>query len=215
MGTHWIIFLDIGNLVSPPSFPFAGQVKGKLARPLRTIYLSVLGSSSRAVKPWGTCCLARVTCETRCLLIGGASNSHVTNGLGDRRFRWSRDRFVAQFLFSSNPVLDIFSVFAAALKIQLMSPATDLFSRWFSESNHCNLLVLLSGRGRSSYRPPYMRRGLLAVRGDADLYLLRLRLLALRHMQALDPIAILGPNALGADCVRSCAAPCEATIGAF
>jgi hypothetical protein len=52
--------------------------------------------------------------------------------LGDRRFRWSRDRFVAQFLFNSNPVLDIFSVFAAALKIQLMSPASDLFSRWFS-----------------------------------------------------------------------------------
>ena len=64
----------------------------------------------------------------------------VTNGLGDPRFRWSLDRFVAQLFFGSNPILDIFSVFAAALKTQLMSPASDLFSRWFSKSNHCNLL---------------------------------------------------------------------------
>ena len=65
---------------------------------------------------------------------------HVTNGLGDPRFRSSLDRFVAQLFFGSNPILDIFSVFAAALKTQLMSPASDLFSRWFSKSNHCNLL---------------------------------------------------------------------------
>src|SRR5713226_1635786 len=34
-------------------------------------------------------------------------------------------------------------------------------------------------------------------------------------MQAQDPIAILGPNALGADCVRQGEAPRERTIGAF
>src|SRR6267143_497450 len=33
MGTHWIIFLTIGNLVCPPSFPFAGQVKGQTGPP--------------------------------------------------------------------------------------------------------------------------------------------------------------------------------------
>ncbi len=86
-----------------------------------------------------------------------------TNGLGDSRFRCSRDRFVAQLLFSSNPVLDIFPVFAAALKIQLMSPASDLFSRWFSESNHCNLLGCQDGAGGAD-RPPYVKCGLLAVR---------------------------------------------------
>ena len=148
MGTHWMIFLTIGNLVSPSSFPFAGQVKGRLARALRTKDLSGLGllgkagPSSRRV-----CCLAGVTYETRCLLIGGASIRHVANGLGDPRFRWPLDRFVAQLFFSSHPVLHIFSVFAAALKIQLMSPASDLFSRWFSESNHCNLLGCQNGAG--------------------------------------------------------------------
>ncbi len=148
MGTHWMIFLIIGNLVSPPSFPFAGEVKGRPGPPppnkrsLRSWLLGKTGLSSR-----GICCLARVTYETRCLLIGGISISRITNGLGDPRFRWSRDRFVSQLLFSPNPVLDIFSVFAAALKIQLMSPASDLFSRWFSESNHCNLLGYQDGAG--------------------------------------------------------------------
>ena len=145
MGTHWMIFLTIGNLVSPSSFPFAGQVKDGLARALRTKDLSGLGllgkagPSSRRV-----CCLAGVTYETRCLLIGRASIRRVTNGLGGSRFRWSRDRFVAQLFFGSNPVLDVFSVFAAALKIQLMSPASDLFSRWFSASKHgkTSLVVL-------------------------------------------------------------------------
>jgi hypothetical protein len=60
--------------------------------------------------------------------------------LGGPRFRCSPDRFVAQLFFGSNPILDVFSVFAAALKIQLMSSPSDLFSRRFSESNHCNLL---------------------------------------------------------------------------
>ena len=218
MDTHSMIFVAVDKLVSPSSsvdgdqldeFPNHWQPRFSAQFLLRRTSEGGTGPPppnrisvrSRLLKP-GVCCLARVTYETRCFLIRRASISRVTNRLDDPRFCWSRDRLVAQLFFGSNPVLDIFSVFAAALKIQLMSPASDLFSRWFSESNHCNLLVLLSGRGRSSYRPPYMRRGLLAVRGDADLYLLRLRLLALRHMQAQDPIAILGPNALGADRVR-------------
>src|SRR2546429_4407297 len=39
-----------------------------------------------------------------------------------------------------------------------MSPASDLFSRWFSESNHGNLLGCQDG-GRSADRPPYARCG--------------------------------------------------------
>jgi hypothetical protein len=61
--------------------------------------------------------------------------------LGEPRFRWFRDRFFSEFFFGCNPVIDIFSVFAAALKIQLMSSASDLFSCGFSASNHGNLLV--------------------------------------------------------------------------
>src|SRR5260370_26005094 len=194
-------FPDHGNLVFPPSFPFPGQGEGRTGPPppdersLRSWPLGRTGPPSRGVR-----CLARGTRETRCLLIGETSIRRVTNGLGDPRVRWSRDRFVAHLFFGSNPVLDIFSVFAAALKIQLMSPASDLFSRWFSESNHCNLLGCKDCL--SANRPPFVRCGLLAVCRDGDLYLLRLRLLTLRHMQAQDPIAILGPNTLGVDCVR-------------
>jgi hypothetical protein len=41
-------------------------------------------------------------------------------------------------------------VFAAALKIQLMSPASDLFSRWFSASKHGNLLGCQYGAGAAT-----------------------------------------------------------------
>src|SRR5882762_7755235 len=111
METHSMVFLTIGNLVSPPSFPLPGQVEGRTGPPplnersLRSWLLGKTGPSSR-----GICCLARGTRETRCLLISSASNRRVTNALGDR--------FVAQLFFCSNPVLDIFSVFAAALTIQ-------------------------------------------------------------------------------------------------
>jgi hypothetical protein len=60
--------------------------------------------------------------------------------LSGPRFRWFQGTFLAQLFFSSNPVLDIFSVFAAALKIQLMSAPSDLFCRWFSASKRGNLL---------------------------------------------------------------------------
>jgi hypothetical protein len=161
METHSIIFVTIDKLVSPSSpvnwnplddfpdhwqprfsaqFPLPGTSGGAdwpapFGRKMSPVLLAKTGPSSR-----GICCLARGTRETRCLLIGGASIRRVANGLGSLCFRWSRDRFVAQLFFGSNPVLDIFSVLAAPLKIQLMSPASDLFSRWFSKSNHCNLL---------------------------------------------------------------------------
>ena len=133
MGTHWMIFLTIGNLVFPPSFSFA--------RPLQTKVLSVLGCSSRGLLSRSRHLQDKMFTQRR------ASISRVTNALGDRRFCWSRDRFVAQLLFGSNPVLNIFSVSAASLKIQFMSPASDLFSQWFSESNHCNLLGCQDGAG--------------------------------------------------------------------
>jgi hypothetical protein len=55
MGTHCLIFLTIGNLVSPPSFPFAGQVKGRTgpAPSKRKICPVSAVGESRAVKPWG------------------------------------------------------------------------------------------------------------------------------------------------------------------
>jgi len=164
-----MVFVTIDKLVSPSSsvnwnplddfpdhwqprfsaeFPLPGTSGGRTGPPplnercLRSWLLGKTGPSSR-----GICCLARGTRETRCLLISGASNRRVTNGLGGPCFRWFRDRFVAQLFFGSIPVLDIFSVFAAALKIQLMSSASDLFSRWFSESNHCNLLGCQDGAG--------------------------------------------------------------------
>jgi len=163
MDTHSMIFVAVDKLVSPSSsvdgdqldeFPNHWQPRFSAQFLLRRTSEGGTGPPppnrisvrSRLLKP-GVCCLARVTYETRCFLIRRASISRVTNRLDDPRFCWSRDRLVAQLFFGSNPVLDIFSVFAAALKIQLMSPASDLFSRWFSESNHCNLLVLLSGRG--------------------------------------------------------------------
>ncbi len=147
MGTHWMIFLTISNLVSPAQFPLRRTSEGAdwsapSERKIFPFSAAQAGPSSR-----GICWLARATCETGCLLIGGSSIRRVANALGDPCFRRSRDRFVAQLFFGSHPVLDIFSVFAAALKIQVMSPASDLFSRWFSESNHCNLLGCHDGVG--------------------------------------------------------------------
>ena len=183
MDAHSTIFVIIDKLVSPSSsvngdplddFPDHWQSRFSAQFPLRRTSEGANwpAPSERKICPFsaaqagpssrGMCRLARVTCETRCLLIGGASIRRVANALGDPCFRWSRDRFVAQLFFGSHPVLDIFSVFAAALKIQVMSPASDLFSRWFSESNHCNLLGCQDGVGAST--DPYVRRGLLAVR---------------------------------------------------
>jgi len=129
MDTHSRIFLAIGNLVSLPSFSFAGQVKGRTgpSPPNERSVRSRLAGKAGPPDSRG-CCLARLTCETRCLLICIMSIRRTTSGVGGPRYRWSRDRFLAQLLFGSNPVLDIFSVIAAALKIQLMSPTSDLFS---------------------------------------------------------------------------------------
>jgi hypothetical protein len=64
--------------------------------------------------------------------------------LGGPRFRWFRHRFVAQLFFGPDPVLNVLSVFAAALNIQLMSLESDLFSRWFSVFDHGNSLIVLA-----------------------------------------------------------------------
>ncbi len=55
MGTHCLIFLTIGNLVSLPSFPFARQVKGRTGPPLSERKICPLSAvrESRAVKPRG------------------------------------------------------------------------------------------------------------------------------------------------------------------
>jgi hypothetical protein len=60
--------------------------------------------------------------------------------LGGLHLRRSRNRFVAQRFFGPNPVLYIFSVFAAAFEIQLMGPASDFFSGWIFASKPSNLL---------------------------------------------------------------------------
>jgi hypothetical protein len=73
-----------------------------------------------------------------------ASIGRITNAFGGSRFRWFRDRFFPELFFGSNPVFDISSVFATALKIQLMSSASDLVSRWCSAFKHgkTSLVVL-------------------------------------------------------------------------
>ena len=144
MDTHSMIFVAVDKLVSPSSsvdgdqldeFPNHWQPRFSAQFLLRRTSEGGTGPPppnrisvrSRLLKP-GVCCLARVTYETRCFLIRRASISRVTNRLDDPRFCWSRDRLVAQLFFGSNPVLDIFSVFAAALKIQLISPGRAISS---------------------------------------------------------------------------------------
>jgi len=134
MRTHRVIFLTIGDLISPPFSPSPNKSRSEVAHPLRTKDLSV----SRALKPGRQAVRSVVSFVplTRQDFIGQASIRPITHGLGGPCFRCSGYRFVAQLFFGSNPVLDIFSMFAAALKIQLMSSASDLFSRWFSASKH-------------------------------------------------------------------------------
>jgi hypothetical protein len=63
------------------------------------------------------------------ILIDAASIYCLTTCFGGPRFRWFRDRVVAQLFLGSDPVFDIFAMFSAALNIQLMSSASDLFCR--------------------------------------------------------------------------------------
>ncbi len=55
MDTHSMIFVTIDNLVSPPSFPFARQVKGRTGPPLAEREICPVSAvrESRAVKPRG------------------------------------------------------------------------------------------------------------------------------------------------------------------
>ncbi len=115
MDSHFMTFVTIGNRVSPsssvngnplfnfpdhwqprfsPSFPFAGQVKGRTGPFERKICPLSPARESRAVKPWGllsrSCHLRDKMFTHRRTLIGRG-----TNGLSGARFCWSRDRFVA------------------------------------------------------------------------------------------------------------------------
>src|SRR2546421_720450 len=162
MDTRSMTFVTIGSLVSPSSsvnwnplfdfsdhwqprfsaqFPLPGTSEGAdwPAPSERKISPVLAARKNRAVKPWDLLSRSWHSRDKMLTHRRGVNETRYER-LGRPAFCWSLDRFVAQLFFGSNPVLDIFSVFAAALKIQLMSPASDLFSRWFSKSNHCNLL---------------------------------------------------------------------------
>jgi hypothetical protein len=47
--------------------------------------------------------------------------------VGGFRFAWARYRILAQFLLGPDPILQVPSVLPAALHIELMSSASDLF----------------------------------------------------------------------------------------
>jgi hypothetical protein len=140
MKTHFTLLVTIANLVSPSSCPSPEKCGGGLARP-GTKGLSILeclGNPGRqtAESTVSTVPLARQDEYSD----PKASINPAIGCLGDPRFRCSRDRFVAQLFFGSNPVFDIFSRFAAAPEIQLICSTSDLFSRWFSNDEHDNLL---------------------------------------------------------------------------
>jgi hypothetical protein len=148
-----MIFLNIGDLVSLSSSLFSRQARGQTApspsndRSARSRLLAKLGR--QAVR--SVVSLAPLAAQDVCS-YAGRRLIMVSACLGGPRFRRSCDRFVTQLFFGSNPVLDIFPVVAAALKIQIMRKASDLFSRWFSASKHGNLLGCLGvGRPTSTY----------------------------------------------------------------
>jgi hypothetical protein len=178
MHTHSVIFVTIGDLVSPSSsvdgdplfdcpdhwqprfsaqFLLRRTSEGADWRaPSERKICPFSAAHAAPVKPSGLLSRSRPL-QDKMFTHSGASIRQVANGLGGPRFRWYPDRFVAQLFFGPNPVLNIFSVFAAALKIQLMSPASDLFSRWFSASKHGNLLGCQYEAGAPN-RPPYYEK---------------------------------------------------------
>jgi hypothetical protein len=111
-----MIFLTIGDLVSLWTSAGAAQ----LIPSQRQICPFSAARESRTVKPWGLLCRASHS-RDRMITHTEASINTAIACMSGPRFRWSRDRFVAQLLFGPNPVLDISSVFAAALKIQIIS----------------------------------------------------------------------------------------------
>ncbi len=133
MDTHSAILMTIDKLVSPSSsvngnplddFPGHWQPRFSAQFPLRRTSEGANwpAPSERKICPFSAAQAGGLLSRSRHLrdkmsTRRPASISRVTNGLGDPRFWWSRDRFIAQLFFGSNPVLDIFSVFAAALKI--------------------------------------------------------------------------------------------------
>ena len=80
--------------------------------------------------------------EVCCRVVGRMLLSRATSiyagpaSFGGFRFSWARNRILAQFLFCPDPILQVFSVLPAALHIQLMSSASDLFFRFFLAFDH-------------------------------------------------------------------------------
>lgn len=100
MRTHGLIFPIIGNprfsvelLLLRTSGTDRPDPSERKIRPFSA------AKESRAVKPW-VCCVAQATPDRGCLPAREAS-IHDVMADGLPRFRWSRDRFVAQLLFSS------------------------------------------------------------------------------------------------------------------
>ncbi len=139
MKSHFRFLVTIGNLVSPSSSPSPERAEAN-SRRLRPKGLSIFGCFGNPGRQTAesTVSLAPLARQDEYSHPGASINPAIAC-LGGPRFRYSRDRFVAQLCFGSNPIFDIFSLFAAALKIQLISSASDLFSRWFSMSKHGNL----------------------------------------------------------------------------
>src|SRR5260221_12356117 len=120
MDTHSMIFVTIGDLVSPSGsvngdplfdfpdhckprfstrFPLCWESEGRTGPPppneksVRSRRPGKAGPSSR-----GVCCLAPATYETRCLLIGGAWDA-----LPARGFRVCAERLLAGSFFRLQP----------------------------------------------------------------------------------------------------------------
>src|ERR1700728_2121266 len=129
------------------------------------------------------------------------------------RLCWRDDRFGAQLVLRSDPVLDVHSRIFAALNVQLVSSLSNIFPGYFFVFDHCNLLDRRHGGG---FRPRARDMPkLLGACCDADLDLLRLGFFTLGHMQGQHSVAIFGSNVLRADCVRQGKAPHERAVGAF
>src|SRR5712664_2228380 len=174
MDTHSMSFVTIGNLVSPSSsvngdplsdFPdhwqprFSAQFSlrrtdegaNRLAPSKRKIF-PVLGCQGKPDRQAAGAVVSLVPFARQDVYSYGVRQLDMSRAAWAALvFAGPANRFLAQLFFSSNPVLDIFSVFAATLKLQLMSSASDLFSRWFSASKHGNLLGCQYGGGG---RPP-------------------------------------------------------------
>ena len=110
METHFKLLMTIDNLASASISNFTERMRGGLVTPLRK-RLSVLG---RVVKPRS---LSSRSCHLRDTIIThtAASVNPAIARVNGPGFCCSRDRIVAKLFFGSEPILDIVSLFVAAL----------------------------------------------------------------------------------------------------